>query len=52
MKTINLSFFPGRHQAIIRAIAGILLMQTLGNKISEILSQIQTLSFKEMHFKM
>ena len=43
---------PGRRQAIIRTNAGILLIGTLGTNFSEILSQIQTFSFKKMHLKM
>ena len=43
---------PGRRQAIIWSNAGILLIRTLGTNFSEILSKIQTFSFKKMHFKM
>ena len=43
---------PGRHQAIIRTNAGILLIGTLGTNFSEILSEIHTFSFKKMHLKM
>ena len=42
---------PGRRQAIIWTNAGILLIGTLGTNFSEILSEIHTFSFKEMHFK-
>ena len=37
---------PGRRQAIVWTNAGILLIQALGTKVSEILSQIQAFSFK------
>ena len=43
---------PGRRQAIIWTFAGIFLIQTLGTKFSEILSEIHTFSFKKMHLKM
>ena len=43
---------PVRHQAIIWTNAGILLIQTLGTNISEILSEIHKFAFKEMHLKM
>ena len=43
---------PGRRQAIIWSNSGILLIRTLGTKFSEILSKIQTFSFKKIHFKM
>ena len=43
---------PGRRQAIIWTIAGILLIGTLGTYFSEILIGIQTFSFKKMHLKM
>ena len=43
---------PGRRQAIIWTNAGILLIELSGTNFSEILIGIQTLSFKEMHFKM
>ena len=43
---------PGRRQAIIWTIAGILLIGPLGTNISEILIGIQTFSFKKMHLKM
>ena len=42
---------PGRRQAIIRSSAGILLIHTFGTNFSEIVSEIQTFSFKEMHLK-
>ena len=43
---------PGRRQAIIWTIAGILLIGPLGTNFSEILMGIQTFSFKKMHLKM
>ena len=43
---------PPRRQAIIWTNAGILLIQPLGTKFSEILIEIYTFSFKKMHFKM
>ena len=43
---------PGRRQAIIWTIAGILLIGPLGTNSSEILIGIQTFSFKRMHLKM
>ena len=43
---------PGRHQAIIWTNTGILLIQTLGTNVSEILSQIDISSFKKMHLKL
>ena len=43
---------PGRRQAIIWINDGILLIQTLGTNFSEILSEIHSFSFKEMHLKM
>ena len=39
----------GRRQAIIYTNAGILLIRTLGTNFSEILSKINTFSFKKMH---
>ena len=42
---------PGRRQAIIWTIAGILLIGPLGTNFSEILIGIQTFSFKKMHLK-
>ena len=43
---------PGRRQAIIWTIAGILLIGPSGTNFSEILIGIQTFSFKKMHLKM
>ena len=43
---------PGRRQAIIWTNDGILLIRTLGTNFSEILSEIQSFSFKKMHLKM
>ena len=43
---------PGRRQAIIWTNAGILLIGPLGTNFSEILTRIQTFSFKKMHLKM
>ena len=43
---------PGRRQAIIWTIAGILLIGPLGTNLSEILIGIQTFSFKKIHLKM
>ena len=43
---------PGRHQAIIRTNAGILLIGRLGTNLSEISIEIHTFSFKKMHLKM
>ena len=43
---------PGRRQAIIWTIAGILLIGPLETNFSEILIGIQTFSFKKMHLKM
>ena len=43
---------PGRRQAIISTIAGVLLIGPLGISFSEILIGIQTFSFKEMHLLM
>ena len=43
---------PGRRQAIIGTNVGVLLNQNLGANFSEILSQIQTFSFKKMQLKM
>ena len=42
---------PGWHKAIIWTNAGILLIRTLRTKSSEILIEIHTSSFKEMHLK-
>ena len=43
---------PGRHQDIIWANVGILLIGPLGINFSEILIEINTFSFKKMHLKM
>ena len=43
---------PGRRQAIIWTNAGILLIGPLGTNFSEILIEIDTISFKKMHLKM
>ena len=43
---------PGRRQAIIWTIAGILLIGSLGRNFGEILIGIQTFSFKKIHLKM
>ena len=43
---------PGLHQAIIWTNAGTLLIQTLETIFNEILSKINTFSFKKMHLKM
>ena len=43
---------PGQRQAIIWTNAGILLIEHLGTKFSEILIKIQTFSFKKMRLKM
>ena len=43
---------PGRRQAIIWSNAGILFNWTLGTNFSEILSEIDTFSFKQMRLKM
>ena len=43
---------PGRRQAIIWTNAGILVIGPLGISFSEILFEINTLSFKEMHMKL
>ena len=42
----------GRRQAIIWTNGGLLLIGPLGTNFSEILIEIHTLSFKEMHLKM
>ena len=42
---------PGRHQVIILTNDGILLIRTLGINFSEILSEIQSFSFKKMYLK-
>ena len=46
------SLLAGRRQAIIWSNAGILLNWTLGTNFSEILSEIDTFSFKQIHLKM
>ena len=46
------SLLPGRRQAIIWTSAGILLIGPLGTNFREILIEIDTFSFKEMHLKM
>ena len=43
---------PGRRQAIIWTIAGILLIGSLGTNFCEILIRIQTFSFTKMHLNM
>ena len=43
---------PGRRQAIISTNAGILLIGTFGTNFNEILSEMNTFSFKKMHLKM
>ena len=43
---------PGRRQAIIWTIAGILLIGPLGTNFIEIIVGIQTISFRKMHLKM
>ena len=43
---------PGRRQAIIWSNAGILFNWTLGTNFSEILSEIDSFSFKQMRLKM
>ena len=43
---------PVRRQAIIWTNAGILLIETWGIHFSEILTEINTFSFKKMHFKL
>ena len=43
---------PGRRQAIIWIIAGILLTRPLGTNYSEIIIEIYTFSFKKMHLKL
>ena len=42
---------PGRHQAIIWYNAGILLIEPLGSNFSEIVIEIQTISFNKMHWR-
>ena len=43
---------PGRRQAIISTISGILLIRPLGTNFSELLIKIHTFSFKKIHLKM
>ena len=43
---------PGRRQAIIWTYVGMLLIGVLWTKLSEIVSEIGTFSFKKMHMKM
>ena len=43
---------PGRCQAIIWTIAGILLIRTLVTNFSEAFSEVHTFSFRKMHLKM
>ena len=43
---------PGRRQTIIRTNAGMLLIGTLGTNFSDILSEIQIVSFEKMYSKM
>ena len=43
---------PGWRQAVIWTKDGILLIWTLGTNFNEILSKLQTFSFKKMHLKM
>ena len=43
---------PGRHQPIMWTNAGILLIGLLGINFSEILIELNTFSFRKMHFKM
>ena len=45
------SLSPGRRQALIWTNDGILLIRAFGTNFSEILSGIQTFSFKKMHLK-
>ena len=46
------SLSPGRRQAIIWTNAGILLIRTSGTNFNEVLSKIETFSFKKIHLKM
>ena len=48
----NNGLLPGRSQAIIWIIAGILLIQILGPNLSRILSETHAFLFKKMHLKM
>ena len=43
---------PGRHQAIIRTNAGLLLIEPLGTNFNEVLIEIHTFSFRKMHLKL
>ena len=43
---------PGQRQAIIRTNAAILLIGPLGTNFSEIVIEIHTFSFKQIHLKM
>ena len=43
---------PGRRQAIVWTNAGVLFIRTLGTNFSEILGEINSFSFPEMHLKM
>ena len=43
---------PDRLQAVIWTNTGILLIRTLGIKFSDILNEINTVSFKQTHLKM
>ena len=43
---------PEQRQAFFWTNAGVLLIRTLGRNFSEILNEIQTFSFKEMHLNM
>ena len=43
---------PGWRQAIVWTNAGILIISTSETKFSEVLSEIQTVSFRKMHLKM
>ena len=47
----NNGLSPGRRQAIIWTNDGILLIEPLGTKFSEIWIEIHTFSFKKMHLK-
>ena len=49
---LDSGLLPGRHQAIIRTNAGILLIWPLGTNFSEISIKIYAFSFKKMHLKM
>ena len=47
----DIGLSPDRRQAIICTNAGLLLIEPLGTNFSEILIEIHTFSFKEMHLK-